>query len=83
VLLALVWLQTGNLFIAVAVHSLEDAALPLVHQTVLGDTSLLALVVMLLIVIFWPLLTRRSGLKALLAPRKPVEPPTSALAVPS
>lgn len=75
VLLALVWLQTGNLFIAVTMHGLEDGAIPLVHQTVMGDTSYLALVVMLLIIVLWPLLTRRSGLRAILTAESSIAVP--------
>jgi membrane protease YdiL (CAAX protease family) len=62
-LLALLFLQTQNLFIAVAVHGLADGAIPLVHQTVLQDTSWLALVAAIVLLLSWPVVTGYHGLR--------------------
>lgn len=62
VLLALVYLQTRNLFVVVAIHGLSDWAMPLFHQPVLGDLSLLAFVALVAVLLLWPVITRRSGL---------------------
>jgi membrane protease YdiL (CAAX protease family) len=68
VLFALVWLKTGNLFIAVAVHGLADGAIPLIHQTAVNDSSYLAWGVVLVILVLWPMFAGHSGLVAALAP---------------
>lgn len=62
VLLALVYLQTRNLFVVVAIHSLSDWPMPLFHQSVLGDLSLLSFVALVAVLLLWPIITRQSGL---------------------
>ncbi len=63
VLLALVYLQTRNLFVVVAIHSLSDWPMPLFHQSVLGDLSLLSFVALVAVLLLWPIITRQSGLR--------------------
>jgi uncharacterized protein len=61
VLLALVWIQTQNLFIAVAVHALTDATIPLFHQTVLADTSWFVFITSIILLLLYSL--RQPGLR--------------------
>ncbi len=61
-LLALVYLRTGNLFLAVGLHALNDSPTVLFSPTFLSN-DLLGLIIVcvfaLLLLLFWPLFTRR------------------------
>lgn len=61
-LLAVVYLRTGNLFIAVGLHALNDSPTVLFSPTFLSN-DLLGLIIVfvfaLLLILFWPLFTRK------------------------
>ena len=63
-LLAVVYLRTGNLFLAVGLHALNDAPTVLFSPTFLSN-DLLGLITFLvfaaLLLLFWPLFTRRGA----------------------
>jgi membrane protease YdiL (CAAX protease family) len=63
ILLTLIWLQTQNLFIAMAFHGLADGMIPLVHQSVIMDKSWLSWVYAGVFLIVYPLITRKAGIR--------------------
>jgi membrane protease YdiL (CAAX protease family) len=63
ILLTLLWLQTQNLFIAMAFHGLADGMIPLFKQSVIMDKSWLSWVYAGIFLIAYSLITRNANFR--------------------
>lgn len=64
-LLAVVYLRTGNLFLAVGLHAMNDSPTVLFSSTFLSNDwlgSIIVLIFAALLLLFWPLLTKRRSM---------------------